>query len=229
MLRTIGFMIFDAFTFVGSSLFSTKKCSKFDILKRYRGAVLDRDFMQDFMHAGEITINVNSKKMETTVERRDLDKIVLFHVALINEHRVDMYMHSMENGIFVIGKYCEQNQLCITVKVNTKGLSLQNMIVVPFKTVLEKKIAFKLNKENFLVTFFPRKSKNNTIARSPAINLNGYALVAGLGYPNFARTTLTFGNLTISCRVHNKIYLSTDGHAISNYHGFEKPVSWFWF
>lgn len=176
------------------------------------------------MHTGEITINVNSKKMENTVDRQDLDKIVLFHVALINKQRVDVYMHSMESGILVIAKYCEQNQLCVTVKVNTKGLLLQNMISVPFKTVLEKNITFKLNKENFLVTFSPRKSKNSTIARLPAINLNGYALVAGLGYPNFARTTLVFGNLTMSCRVHKKIHLSTDGHAISNYQGFEKPV-----
>lgn len=97
--------------------------------------------------------------METTVDRQDLDKIVLFHVALINKQRVDVYMHSMESGILVIAKYCEQNQLCVTVKVNTKGLLLQNMISVPFKTVLEKNITFKLNKENFLVTFSPRKSK----------------------------------------------------------------------
>lgn len=162
------------------------------------------------MHTGEITINVNSKKMENTVDRQDLDKIVLFHIALINKQSIDVYMHSMESGILVIAKYCEQNQLCVTVKVNTKGLLLQNMISVPFKTVLEKNITFKLNKENFLVTFSPRKSKNSTIARLPAINLNGYALVAGLGYPNFARTTLAFGNLTMSCRVHKKIHLSTD-------------------
>lgn len=215
---------FNAFPFVGSSFFSPKKCSKIDILKQYRGVVLDQDFVQDFMHTGEITINVNSKKMDTTVERRDLDRIVLFHVALINKHSVDVYMHSMESGILVMAKYCEQNQLCVTVKVNTNGLLLQNMIPVPFKTVLEKKIAFKLNKEEFLVTFSPRKSKNNTIARLPAINLNGYTLIAGLGYPNFARTTLTFGNLTISCRVHKNIYVSTDGHAISNYQGFDEPV-----
>lgn len=214
---------FNVFPFVGSSFFSPKKCSKIDILKQYRGVVLDQDFVQDFMHTGEITINVNSKKMDTTVERRDLDRIVLFHVALINKHSVDVYMHSMES-ILVMAKYCEQNQLCVTVKVNTNGLLLQNMIPVPFKTVLEKKIAFKLNKEEFLVTFSPRKSKNNTIARLPAINLNGYKLVAGLGYPNFARTTLTFGNLTISCRVHKNIYVSTDGHAISNYQGFDEPV-----
>lgn len=176
------------------------------------------------MRTGEITINVNSKKMETTVDRQDLDKIVLFHVALINKQSVDVYMHSMESGIFVIAKYCEQNQLCVTVKVNTKGLLLQNMISVPFKTVLEINITFKLNKENFLVTFSPRNSKNSTIARLPAINLNSYTLVAGLGYPNFARTTLAFGNLTISCRVHKKIHLSSDGHAISNYQGVEKSV-----
>lgn len=64
------------------------------------------------MHTGEITINVNSKKMENTVDRQDLDKIVLFHVALINKQRVDVYMQSMESGILVIAKYCEQNQLC---------------------------------------------------------------------------------------------------------------------
>lgn len=208
----------------GSSLFLPKKCTEIDILKQYRGVVLDQDFVQDFMRTGEITINVNSKKMENTVDRQDLDKIVLFHVALINKQSVDVYMHSMESGIFVIAKYCEQNQLCVTVKVNTKGLLLQNMISVPFKTVLEINITFKLNKENFLVTFSPRNSKNSTIARLPAINLNGYTLVAGLGHPNFARTTLAFGNLTISCRVHKKIHLSTDGHAISNYQGVEKSV-----
>lgn len=206
----------------GSSLFSPKKCSKTDILTRYRGAVLDRDFMQEVMRTGEITISVNSKRMETGVKRQDLDKIVLFHVALINKYGVDLYMHTMENGVLVIARYCEQNQLCIAFKVNTNGLWLQNNIRVPFKTVLEKKISFKFDKGNFLITLSRRKS-NYTIACLPAINLNGFALVAGLGYPNFARTTLSFGNLTVSCQVHKKIYLSTDRHAISNYNGFEKP------
>lgn len=223
MLWTIGFMIFNVFTFVGSSLYSPKKCSKTDILQRYRGAVLDRSFIQEVMRTGEITINVNSKRMKTTVERQDLNKFVLFHVALINRYGVDLYMHSMENGILLTARYCEQNQLCITIKVNTNGLSLQNMITVPFKTVLDKNISFKLNKENFFV-IISRKKSNSTIARLPAINLKGYALVAGLGYPNFARTTLTFGNLLISCQVHKKIFLSTDGHAISNYQSYEKPV-----
>lgn len=215
-------MIFNVFTFVGSSLFSPKKCSKNDILTRYRGAVLDRDFIQKVMRTGEITISVNSKRMKTAVKRQDLDKIVLFHVALINKYGVDLYMHTMENGVLVTARYCEQNQLCIAFKVNTNGLWLQNNIRVPFKTVLEKKISFKFDKGNFLITL-SRKKSNYTIACLPAINLNDFALVAGLGYPNFARTTLSFGNLPVSCQVHKKIYLSTDRHVISNYNGFEKP------
>lgn len=101
---------------------------------------------------------------------------------------------------------------------------LQNIISIPFKTILKKNITFKLNKKNFLITFSPKKSKNNTITHLPTINLNNYTLITNLKYPNFTHTTLTFKNLTISYQIHKKIHLSTNNHTISNYQNFKKPI-----